>query len=282
MRRKKIDKTRKQRSLYTILVFVFFVGLIFLIFSRVKFGKWDGINKFCYISKSGNGDILLSVLDPKFKEVTNINIPKDTEVDVSRGYGTMKIGNVYQLGINEKVGGALLTETITKNFFTPVTFYWFSNDVNIGLFDRLKITLFIKKIPDIDKTEIDLAKSQFVKKATLTDGSSGYKLNGPVSTRLTSYFSDNKLFDQNLKIKLIDNSGKSNLSERVGGIIEVVGGKVVSIERGIVDNDLDCLVEGKSKEAVGKISGLFGCKIKNGESSFDLEFLFGGRFYSRF
>lgn len=264
---------------FILILAVFFsaLGFIFL-----KGRYWNGEDKLIYVSGGKNYDVNIVILDPHLGEITTINIPGSTEVNVSRNYGQMQLKNVYQLGINEKIGSRLLVETIMKNFSFPVILYWDSKDTNIPFSDRIRATFFIKKVSDINKSNIDLQKSQYVKKAVLADGSDGFKISDFLSPRLTSLFSDNTITPLNLRIKISDYTGGTSSSNEIASILEVLGGKVVSIEKGS-KKDFNCLVEGKNIIAVEKVIDLFDCK-KNIQKSdgFDLEISLGDKFSSKF
>ncbi len=77
-------------------------------------------------------------------------------------------------------------------------------------------------------------------------------------------------------------TGKNGVVENVGGILEVLGGKVVSIDRQSANDSFDCEVKGQNADAVKKVGLLFNCKKVSAESSFDVEMKIGGKFAKRF
>lgn len=268
---------------------------------------WDGRNKFAFVFPDGNGNVGVTVLDPETDEMTTLVIPGDTEVLLAMNYGTMRIKNVWQLGLNEKLGGQILVKTIAKNFSFPVflwsdelgrsigksnmsnlfKFVFFPKMTNISLGDRVSIALYSLKVKNLDKTEIDLAKSQFVVKRTLTDGKSGFIIPGETSGRLTVYFSDNDfikpaLTGKNIKIYIIDSTGRPDISQEVGRIFEVMGGKVVSIDKSQGVRGFGCETSGRDKGLVKKVINLLGCKAVNEETDFDLEVKLGSEFPKTF
>lgn len=283
---------RKKLPFLKILIPVLVFVLLFLFF-KLTTNYWDGKSKVSFVFQTSKGDIGVTILDPLLAEKTILIIPGDTQVDVARGYGTLRIKNVWQLGVNEKLGGGLLSQTITDSFLFPTTlwseknldniwqFIFTNNKTNIKFGDRLQIALFALKVKSIDKTEIDLGKNQFLKKETLIDGAPGYIQNGPVSGRLTVYFSDNNFSDKNLKFGIVDSTGKPGVANGVGSILEILGGKVVSLERQQL-KDSDCEVLGQNKDAVKKVATLFSCKIISGQSGLDLEMRIGSSFAKRY
>lgn len=271
-------------------ILVILLGFVFI---RVTTRYWNGHDKVGFAYRMVSGDVGVTVLDPKLDEMTTLIIPGDTEVNVARNYGAMMIKNVWQLSQNEKLKGTLLPETVTQNFLFPI-FLWsdldLSNiwkfvlapkDTNIPLGDRISMAIFSLKVPALGKSEIKLGQSQFLKKVRLSDGTVGHELSGAPSERLTVYFSDNDLSAGNLRVSIADSTGAFGISDKVGEIIEVLGGKVVNIDKRPSEN-FDCLVVGIDKSVVKKISNLFKCQIGQGSGDFDLEIRLGSNFTGHF
>ncbi len=297
---RKNKKGKKSFPILKLLIPVFLIAAIFL-FLRLTTRIWNGKDKVSLVYKEEGGGIGVTVLDPILSEVTTLIIPGDTQVDVARNYGTLRIKNVWQLGVNEKIGGRLLTETVTQNFLFPV-FLWSSKppgldrgsfpnamnfiflpgQTNISFGDRVRMGLFSLKVQDLGKTVIDLGKSKFLEKRVLDDGQTGYILEGPVSQRLTIYFSDNLIGDKNIKVNITDLTGTPGISEKLGEILQVIGGKVVSIDKKAASEEADCTITGNNSEAVKKIANLFSCGVGRTETSFDLDIKIGRKFAERF
>ena len=303
-RQARADRKRKtEKKSFPFAKFLIPVILIAAAFLFVKINThiWNGKDKVSVVYKEGSGDIGVIVLDPVLSEVTTLTIPGDTQVDVAREYGTFRIKNVWQLGVNEKIGGSLLAETVTQNFLFPVflwagkpsglddgdtakilNFIFFPGTTNISLGDRLQLGLFSMKIQDMGRSRIDLGKSQFLDKKVLEDGEKGYVLVGPISQRLTIYFSDNEVGEANIKVNITDATGTAGVAEKLGEILQVIGGKVVSIDKKSAAEDSDCIITGTNSMAVKKIANLFSCKAENDKTSFDLDIRIGREFAKRF
>lgn len=296
-RKNRIENSKKRGRLIGLLFKVFIpLILILSVFLYLKLSTryWNGHDKFAFVFENSSGNVEVTVLDPALSEETTLIIPGDTEINVARGYGTLRIKNVWQLGVNEKLGGGLLAETLTDSFLFP-TNLWSDTDLsnvwkfilspkatNISFGDRLASGIFALRVSGINKTEIDLAKSQFLVKKTLMDGKTGFVLMGPVNSRLTVYFSDNNFADKNLRFSITDATGSFSVADGVGQVLEVLGGKVVQIDKKSADSSLDCEVFGQNSEAVNKVSTLFSCKKISGKSNFDLEMRIGAKFAKRF
>jgi hypothetical protein len=257
------------------------LGALFFLALNTKY--WNGKDKFIFVSRIPDGGARVSVLDPKLDEETNLTIPGDTEVEVARNYGTLRLKNVWQLAVNEKIPGVLIAETISQNFLFPVFLYKDESikKTNIPLGDALFIKFFTMGVKAVDRSEIDLAKSQFLQKARLRDGQAGYKLSGSVSESLTAYFSDYSFAGGDVRVGINDATGRPAVAQKVGEIIEVVGGKVVVVNRKTTSEE-DCVVSGKNSKTVKKIAGLFSCSIGNQKSDYDIELSLGQKFARRF
>ncbi len=283
LREKRKTKTRNFGIFFKILLPVILI-LAVLLFFFINTKYWNGKDKFIYVSKAEGGGVIVTILDPKLNEEVNLTIPGEVEVTVARNLGTLRLKNVWQLGTNEKLDGRLVAETVSQNFLFPV-FLWKDDSgkkSNIPVGDSLLVRIFLLGIKPINKTDVDLAKSQFLMKVRLNDGTPGYRQNGPVSAALIAYFSDNDLSARNLRIGIVDATGEAGVAQKVGEIIEVVGGKIVSIDKKVISSDSDCLVSGSETKVIRKIANLLTCKEKNQKTDFDIEINLGKKFADRF
>ncbi len=296
------QKKRKNKflGLFAALIFILILAAGVFITLRLTAKNWDGKNKFSYVFRLDNGDVDVVVLDPKTFEITSFLIPGDTEVNLSYNLGTLRIKNVSQLGVNEKLP-LLLPRTITKNFLFPVflttgkdgksltgknifkliKFVAVPEKTNISFLDRFSAAAFSLKVNTLDITEIDLAKSQFLERAVLGDGEKGYKI-GPLGTRLTSYFSDNDLSINPQNVYILDETGSSpQAALMVGNILEVAGAKVVAVTRQSPKN-FGCAITGRDLKIAARIAKIFDCQIKKTGGSLDLQIELGSEFAKNF
>ena len=293
-------KNKGMGKSFKFLVLLFLVLGIFL-FVYLRTVYWNGRDKLAFAFRMNSGDVGVTVADPKLIEITTLVIPGDTQVDVAENYGTFRIKNVWQLSQNEKLKGRLLPETITQNFLFPtflwadisginignsslsgiVKFIFASNATNIPFGDRLNLALFALKVKGPGRTEINLGQSQFLRKLKLNDGQTGYVLNGQPSSRLTVYFTDNTPSVSGTKVNIVDATGTSDVANKVGQIIEVMGAKVVSVEKK-EPVGFGCEIAGADSEIVKKVLTLFSCTDGSRTSDFDLEIRLGQDFAKRF
>lgn len=273
-RRRKKEK-RIQLKWLVIAVILLLVGLsTFLL--RTKY--WNSEGKFAVVNKDYGGITVISLFDSKTDVQTDIVIPGNTQVLASYGLGTWKLQSLWELGINEKMGGSLITRTISKNFGFPIFIWW--DKLSLG--DKLRIRLFT--LLNRERKEIIMLKETgFLKKTVFVDGESGYLVSNNVPEEVSSLFSDQQEFGNLLKAKILDSTGSYGISDKVGRIIETMGIKVASISKNS-GMDGDCVISGKNKKLIKKIALILGCgesEVKD-LNAFDLEINLGKKFTQRF
>jgi len=250
-----------------------------------------------------SGEVVISVFDPGLEKITNITFPKNTEVDVARQLGRWQLGSVRELGENEDLEGKLLAETMVKHFKLPVAAWadapalgFAEGDVagiikasllpyktNLGIGDKLKLGLFSIRIKNLKRENINFAEGNILKKVTLIGGEEGYVLAGRLPNYIVALFSNSNISNGGSVVVILDATGKANVAEEVGEVVEVMGVKLANIKKEEVD-DFDCEVKGKNKELLEEITQVFSCKkLKTApEGNFDLEIKIGSEFARRF
>lgn len=292
----------KPRSAFSVIVLIVVLAAIVFLLLKISTKYWNGSDKVSFVFRKPNGDVAVEVLDPKLNELTSLIIPGDTQIEVARNYGTLRIKNVWQLSKNEKLKGDLLSQSVSQNFLFPVylwsdsdgesiqpgnffkklKFSLLPNSTNIPFGDRISMLLFSMRLKSGDFTEIDLGRSQFIHREKLSDGQTGYTLQGKLSEHFSVYFSDNSISENGIHISIIDGTKKFGIGETVGGILETLGGKVISINKDDSLADADCKISGKDKKIVKKISAIFNCSIISNAGDSELQIILGAKFAKRF
>lgn len=295
-------KKTKGSKLLRIIILSLLLVLFFILFKNLGNGFWDGENKLSLVvSKPEFVEVI--IFDPKPGSMTTIRIPGNTEVEVSRGLGTWKLGSVWQLSIDQGKTGYLLSETVTKNFMFPA-YLWAGGEAegftkgdlksvlgavfagyktNVGLFDRVKIGLFALGVKNTNRINVNLEETSLLKETKLKDGVSGFTISGKVSEKLLSFFSDNEVSDLNLRMQVVDFTGKPQVAQKVGAIVEVLGPKVASISKED-KKDFDCVISAKKKFFGERVARFFNCSqdSKPFLGNFDLKIELGEKFAERF
>lgn len=301
-RRKRIANFKRggKRPLARFILVALFALFAFYLVLTTKY--WNSKEKLSLAMMSSDGTVVVSVLDPKNGEITNISIPKNTQVESARELGTWKIKSIWALGVNEKLGGRLLKDTVLKNFKFPVSVWadeqalgfasgdtlavlkamLFPYDTNLKMGDRLRIGIFSLGLGNSKRTDLDLAKSGYLKKTRLTDGEEGYTVSGKIPKDLLVVFSDPEISRLGLKVHIRDASGNSRVAQEVAEVIEVMGAKVAAVSKEPKASS-DCSIRGSNFFAKD-VAKLLSCKLeKEGpEGKFDLELEIGDGFAGRF
>ncbi len=305
--RKRVNRVEKKASKFKHLKFIIyaFLAVLLIIFlKKVSTKKYlKNTDKVNIAIQEKNGDVSLVIFDLVNTELTRIIIPGNTEIESAHNFGNFRLKKIWQLSYNEGIGGKLLSQTLTKYFKFP-NFIWADSDAlnfissnpidcikpifipfktNLELGDKIVLSRFCMKVNNIDRTEIDLAKSSFIKKTKLIDGEEGYVLSGLPSPKLYSnlnYFAGSK---EGIKIAIKDGTENPSAAIEIGEIAEIMGAKVASIIR-TNKEDVSCMVKSKDSKMLDIFSSLFGC-IKSKEvpdENFNLEMIIGSRFSKEF
>jgi hypothetical protein len=159
----------------------------------------------------------------------------------------------------------------------------FPYKTNLGIGDRLKIGIFSLRIKNLKRENIYLSESNILKKVTLIGGDEGYVLAGRLPNYILALFSNPNISSEGTVAVILDATGKTNVAEEVGEVVEVMGVKLANIKKEEAD-DFDCEVKGKDKDLLEEIAQVFSCKkLKTApEGNYDLEIRIGKKFSKRF
>lgn len=264
---------------------------------------WNGKDKLSVAIRRSSGEILISTFDPNVSEITNVIIPADTQIQLSRQLGIIKAKNIWQLGINEKLGGKLLTESLTNHLKLPVFVFADSNaeglatnnvlslikavitpyKTNLKIGDRIRLALFSIGIQNSKRVNIELDQTSYLKKSELIGGEEGFIVTGVYPRGLLVIFSDSQISNEGTTVIINDSTKVAGIAQNLGEVIEVLGAKVASIEK-LKEEDIYCSVSSKNTDVGRKLASYFSCDIseKSPPGSFDVEFNIGKDFADKF
>src|SRR5690348_4269858 len=97
-RKKRIEKSKAKSRIFGIFAkFVIPVGILLFVvlFLKLNTKYWNNRDKFAFAFQDAGGRVGVTILDPILGEETTLVIPGDTEVNVARSYGTLRIKNVW-------------------------------------------------------------------------------------------------------------------------------------------------------------------------------------------
>ena len=301
-------KTRKPKSgvskLFFVLPILGIAGII--VFFLLVAGSIGKLSRVSLVTPDDSGNVVYTLFDFNAGRLTAVMVPSDTQLSVARNLGTWKIGSVWKLGQDEKIGGTLLAETVTKSLTLP-TYYWgdasyaglgsgnlseilksvFSfKPTNLTLADRVRVGLFSFQVKPGDRENIDLSKSKFLVRAKLQDGGLGYKLSGSdLPFDIRAAVADSAISKEMSTILLENSTGKGYINSEVSSIIGNLGAKISSISKLDINRDIDCVVYGdRGLATLISIAKTFSCRMEPRLSgyNFDVVMRVGEGFGRRF
>lgn len=299
-RTKAIRKSRKVA--YKRWIFLMLLPIIIIIFYLLPSSIKDESKNTLLIVKD-SGEVRLIVFDFNLDEIYTLLFPQNVEVEVARQLGRRKIKGVWELGISEGLSGDLLTETVTNHLGLPVTL-WAEGEAidliegnifakisavldtfssNLSLRDKAIIAMFATRVETGKREEISLSESDFLKKVELADGSSGFVRSSTIPQDIVVIISDPDISRQGLKVLVKDGGGNMVVTGNVVDIMEVMGTRVLSVEKS-GEVDMGCSVEGLDKKIVNKFSKILACDsvVQSTGSGYDLIVSIGKKFVDEF
>lgn len=282
--------------------FIFLFGLLLLLFFGLRSKNFSGNEKTSLVIKNADSSVSVIILDPHLKEIHTLNIPPDTEVEVAGDYGSWKIKSIWQLGEQEGIGGELLSRSVTLGLKMP-TPLWADSDAsglivpgfprifnalfspyktNLSFADKLGILFLSLSVKNTKRVTIDLEETSYLEKETLPDGEEAFVVVKSPPSSISALFADPILSSKIISVSIKDASEKPGLAEEVGEVVEVLGGKVSSIEKieGLAEN---CLLKANDIAVLETLERVFDCKsAKSAVGNFDLEITIGKVFAEKY
>jgi hypothetical protein len=295
----KKPKQGKKRYLFFLLV-LFLTAFLFFI---LRADKWNGKDKLSLVVKNEDYSLSIIVFDPELEEIYDLKIPGNTEIEVAGGYGVWKIRSLWALGQQEGLGGELVARSVITGMKIPV-YAWADEQalglVNIGfrpsfralassynsnlIFgDRLRLLIFSSKVKNTNRVSIDLGNTAFLEKTILSDGEEGYRVTRVPPQRITAIFSEPIISNNIVRISVKDSTEKPGLARNAGSVIEVLGGKISSIEM-ITGFEGICILRSKDERISKILLKVFKCEevFIDPQQSFDVEITFGAGFPGKY
>lgn len=262
-----------------LVVFIFaFLTISFWLVWRIV--KTDDQGKFL-VAMAGGEKFRIVSFDFENKEISVVEIPANTQVEVARSLGSWELSSVWNLGENEKVGGGeLLTQTLRDNFFAPV-FFWTSEKgvlllsdnslaclsfvlserkSNLDFIQRVKLAFFSVRFKGSNLTRIDLSQTPFLEQSRLKTGKDGFLIKGDLPEDLLWVYADPLFLKNKVFVSIVNETGGSLVVSKVGKIIESMGGKILAVENQNI-TDSDCEVYSSNLVLAKRLSSVFSCKV---------------------
>lgn len=265
--------------------FVFLFFLVIFLFLSLIFPK-DKRILFLVMSEDSAHIVNFNFLQ---NELFIIDIPKNTQVNVSYNLGQWELGSVWKLGEQEGIGGGtLVASTIRKNFFVPVYLWIFSKDKifvergplhkllyfvfprdsNIGLLLRLRLAL-VSAFGRMSFERVSLSDTSVLEDTVLKTGQVGFLIRSGLPSDILHYFREPLFEDKEVFVSIVNESGNLVVVDEMGKVIDTIGARLISVENRDV-SDFDCLVYSQDEKIASIFFLTFGCR-KEKKIPFNLE-----------
>ena len=290
-RRNHVKKKERRRPWPYVVTLFFTMALAFYFFYP---SVWSGNGKLTIAASGKEKEVYLVTFDPSAETVTTVIFPGNTSVNAANNFGTWQLGSIWELGFSEGLEGELLVNTLMKTFGLPIEAWGESNGslisiiitrkTNLTIKDRAKLLFAYLRIGESGKRTINATETGFLKNVTLPGGVSGYEPKDEVPKSLLRFFSDIQVSQERARVRIVNKSGNGLLNDQVGKVIEVLGTKIVSVDRESSEK-FDCqVVTNSAKITQAKLAQLFSCKKERAKdlAEGEIDFVFGEDFSKRF
>ena len=279
-RERKIKFFKKLIGVLLFLSFFFVAGLIiFKIWCFTKNSLWDGKERVNFVISSK--DAYVVSLQPGEKNMVVIKIPEETLVEVTHGYGKYRVGSVYLLGEQEKIGGGrILGETIQEYLGIAMDGYlgreaiWILGvgseqdlekkdytlkrkvnkllgllkilkgdlDTNFSKLDLFRLWICASGVRPGRITYFNLAESYGSSETRLPDGQNAYEVEPEMLEGIVKKnFIYGPIKKENFLIEIDNSTGYPEAGEKIARILTNMGADVVSVLQTSIKQD-ECLV----------------------------------------
>lgn len=276
----KVAQSKRQKKRKTKLALIV-LGIVLAIlvlaqgvkFSQLLFSPWklssSGKQNFSWNNQFNinllvrSENISLVSFNPQDQEITILNIPDQTLIEASHGFGSWQLRAIYDLGQLQKgVGGdKLLKDSLSSFFGLPIEgmvegdlttlikdkkLSFFSVPTlktDLSLYDLIRLEMELSKVRFDKVKETNLEDSGVLDKQKLADGTQVLQADPVRLDQLLSELSDQSITQEHKTIAIFNSTNHPGLAQKAARLIANTGGDVI-----IVSN-------GKNKYEKSKISG---------------------------
>lgn len=221
---------------------------------------WDGefnLN-FVVLGKS----ISLISYSPDKKQVTVINIPDETYIDVAGGFGKWQLRSVYELGKSSNISGEYLLKKSLSDFL-GIPIDGFSSDNLVDVF-RQNLLSGITLLPELktDLTVWELIQLKVASMGLRFDKIKKIDIADPVRLdTIVADLKDPKIQAEHLSIAVFNATNKPLLAQKAKRLIENSGGNVI-VTQNAPKSVEKSYVEGEKSKTLERLAQIFdlGCQ----------------------
>jgi hypothetical protein len=305
-RKAKINSFKKVfLILGAIILALLFVKLIIVF----KNSLWDGAERINFVVNGKNTSLVS--FEPTEKTLTFLEIPNNTLLEVTHGYGEYQLSAIARLGDLEKRKN-LLSETLQENLALPVSGYIQDlgvqendvnsrnnlndilieglvgkNQTNLSSWDILRLWWQIRTVKETDVLIFNLEKRDLLTAKTLAEKTKVFSLDTPIfDLKMQNLLPILALKKDNLTIEILNSTGVPGLADKTARILNNIGTRVVST--GNMETEIQkSLLKGnknlKNTKTVEIVKKLFNCDWQDTDESgrADLTLIIGHDYFEK-
>jgi hypothetical protein len=240
------------------LKFIIIFALLFLFFALLKSRKqaiWDSKYQLNFVLQADK--VMVYSFHPEDNLLNILIIPEKTHIPVVGGFGDYQIGNIYELGKLEKIGGGELlslslqsllaapidgyiklqptykikSETLAKGELLPLLTFYLQGRINTN-FSWWDIINLVRKTRGLDIGQVktvDFLTTGLIKKEILPDKSiilqPDYLRIDELSLEL---FSDKHALKERISVSVANGTNTPGLAKEAGRLIKNFGAELVN------------------------------------------------------
>jgi hypothetical protein len=306
--RRKTQKTSFKKGLIVIGVVLLALLSIKLIIV-FKNSLWDGTERINFVVSAENTTLVS--FEPSEKNLTFLEIPNNTLMEVPHGYGEYQLGAISRLGDLEKRKN-LMSETLQENLALPVVGFIQDsggqenkdnsrnnlkdilmeglinkNQTNLSGWDIIRLWWQIRSVKETDVLIFNLEKRDLLTTKTLADRTKVFSLDTPTfDLKMQNLLPILSLKKDNLTIEILNSTGVPGLADKTARILNNIGTRVVST--GNMETEIQkSLLKGnknlKSTKTAGIVKKLFNCDWQDTDESgrADLTLIIGHDYFEK-
>ena len=222
-------------------IFIFAVSFIFKTVDQVSSSKFDGKNRFTVAILNNNTADIISV-SPKDKTLSRLLI---TDVLGKDGMESLVIP------IDSYIESSTYFPENAKSSFTKILLRLNNSDTDLTIIDLVRLAFYSSSVD----------RENIVEERVLS------KEKDKLSSIAKDYFIDPRVFDDKVRIQIINSSSVSGLGRRLADYITNLGGNVVLVNSSQGEEEKTVLYYNEKNYTVEKLSKILNIPAKEKELS---------------
>lgn len=255
-KRQSAKKTKLALIALGIILGIFFLAQVFK-FTQTLFSPWQ-MSTQSHRAYKWNGDFNINILlrsdsislisyNPQNEKITVINIPDETYIEASKGFGSWQVRSIFPLG-----GDELLKSSLTNFFGVPIDGFLDSTSLNslldknplsvfsilpkvktdLTLFELIHLKMGLASVRFDKVNKIELQSLGLLEKAKLADGTEILSADPVKLDSLSTHFLESVIQSEHKSIAIFNGTNHPGIAQKAARLIANIGGDVIIVSNG--------------------------------------------------